>query len=117
MIAHSFDFYSNFMLIPSARLARIPVVVGSQRQLGDLLNRFRNTAQHALFRWCDRVVCNSRAAAPVWSGLESATSKLVVIPNALPAAAFAESAPALPALREWGEGRDGRADERSGEAS
>jgi hypothetical protein len=63
VIAHSFDFYSNLMLIPSARLAGVPVVVGSQRQLGDLMSWLRNSAQHMLFGWCDRVVCNSRAAA------------------------------------------------------
>lgn len=95
VIAHSFDFYSNFMLIPSARLARIPVVIGSQRQLGDLLSRFRNTAQHALFRWCDRIVCNSQAAA---RGLERNgihRGKITVIPNALPDEAFAGGRAAL----------------------
>ena len=71
LIAHSFDFYSNLMMIPSARLARVPVVIGSQRQLGDLMSGFRNWAQHAVFRWCDRVVCNSRAAARAWNKLES----------------------------------------------
>jgi len=97
MVAHSFDFYSNFMLIPSARLAGVPVVIGSQRQIGDLLTNFRNTAQNALFRWCDRVTCNSRAAA---RGLERAgvdREKLAVIPNALPEAAFAKVEPALSA--------------------
>ena len=100
MVAHSFDFYSNFMLIPSARLAGVPVVIGSQRQIGDLLSSFRNTAQNALFRWCDRVTCNSRAAA---RGLERAgvdREKLAVIPNALPEAAFAKVEPALPVKPE-----------------
>jgi glycosyltransferase involved in cell wall biosynthesis len=98
VIAHSFDFYSNFMLIPSARLARIPVVIGSQRQLGDLLSGFRNSAQHAFFRWCDRVVCNSQAAAQRLEEAGIIPRKLKVIPNALPEAAFANIAPALPAL-------------------
>jgi L-malate glycosyltransferase len=96
VVAHSFDFYSNFMLIPSARLARIPVVIGSQRQIGDLLSGFRNTAQHVMFRWCDRIVCNSRAAA---RGLENNginSRKVVVIPNALPNAVFASRVPARP---------------------
>jgi glycosyltransferase involved in cell wall biosynthesis len=99
-IAHSFDFYSNFMLIPSARLARIPVVIGSQRQLGDLLSGFRNSVQHAFFRWCDRVVCNSQAAAQRLERVGIISRKLKVIPNALPEAAFANIAPALPALPE-----------------
>lgn len=97
-IAHSFDFYSNFMLIPSARLARIPVVIGSQRQLGDLLSRFRNIAQHTLFRWCDRVVCNSRAAARVLERNGISKRKIAVIPNVLVVEAFADCTPALPAI-------------------
>src|SRR5438128_1235081 len=32
-VAQAFDFYSNVLLIPAARLAGVPVVVGSQRQL------------------------------------------------------------------------------------
>jgi L-malate glycosyltransferase len=96
VIAHSFDFYSNLMMIPSARLARVPIVVGSQRQLGDLLSSFRNRVQHALFRWCDRVVCNSQAAAARLRQAGIGTNRLVVIPNALPGAAFAAVAPALP---------------------
>ena len=98
VIAHSFDFYSNLMMIPSARLARVPIVVGSQRQLGDLLSPFRNRAQHALFRWCDRVVCNSQAAAARLRQFGIRANKLVVIPNALPGTAFAPTAPALPVI-------------------
>lgn len=97
-IAHAFDFYSNLMMIPSARLASVPIVIGSQRQLGDLISPFRNKVQNAVFRWCDRVVCNSRAAAACLQNAGLKTSKLVVIPNALPDAAFAEAAPALPSI-------------------
>ena len=96
-IAHSFDFYSNLMLIPSARLAGVPIVVGSQRQLGDLITPFRNRVQNALFRWCDRVVCNSLAAASRLHQAGVKSSKSIVIPNALPRAAFAKTAPLLPA--------------------
>jgi glycosyltransferase involved in cell wall biosynthesis len=48
-----------------------------------------------MFRWCDRVVCNSRAAADrlLQAGLPG--YNLAVIGNALPPTAFAESAPAL----------------------
>jgi glycosyltransferase involved in cell wall biosynthesis len=98
VIAHSFDFYSNLMMIPAARLAGVPVVVGSQRQLGDLMSRFRNSSQHTLFRWCDRVVCNSRAAAARLQQVGIDPQKLAVIPNALTRDAFAETAPLLPAI-------------------
>lgn len=94
-VAHAFDFYANLMLIPAAKLARIPVVIGSHRQLGDLLTPAQFRAQLAMFRLCDRVVCNSRAAADRLAHAGLAERKLVVVGNGLPASAFAETAPAL----------------------
>src|SRR5258708_8924517 len=81
-VAHAFDFYSNLTLIPAATLARLPVVIGSHRQLGDLLTPAQFRAQLMMFRWCDRVVCNSRAAADrlLQAGLPE--RKVVVIGNA-----------------------------------
>jgi len=98
VIAHSFDFYANLMLIPAARLAGVPVVIGSHRQLGDLLTPLQFRAQNIVLRMCDRIVCNSRAAAARLqkSGLDQ--QKVTVIPNALPQSAFAEAICALPSV-------------------
>jgi L-malate glycosyltransferase len=96
-VAHAFDFYSNLMLIPAARWAGVPVVVGSHRQIGDLLTSSKFRAQRQAFRFCDRVVCNSRAAADSLRNAGVAESKLAVIANGLPDAVFAEAAPALSA--------------------
>jgi L-malate glycosyltransferase len=95
-VAHAFDFYSNLTLIPAARLARGPVVIGSQRQLGDLLTSAQTYAQTAAFRWCDAVVCNSHAAARRLLDDGLAEQKVVVIGNGLPASAFTETSCALP---------------------
>jgi L-malate glycosyltransferase len=95
-IAHAFDFYTNLTLIPAARFARVPVVIGSQRQLGDLLTPWQFRAQAAAFRFCDAVICNSQAAADRLADDGLSRDKLVVIGNALPAAAFASAPPALP---------------------
>lgn len=97
MVAQSFDFYSNLMLIPAARVAGVPVVLGSQRQLGDLLTSAQSHAQTAVFRLCDRVVCNSRAAAARLQKAGISERKLVIIPNGLPVESFAAAAPVLPA--------------------
>ncbi|MBV9574717.1 MAG: glycosyltransferase [Acidobacteriales bacterium] len=97
VIAHSFDFYTNLILIPAARVARIPVVIGSQRQLGDLLTRAQRQAQTAMFRWCDAVVCNSQAAADRLIADGVPKPRIVVIGNGLPPSAFAETPPAFPA--------------------
>jgi glycosyltransferase involved in cell wall biosynthesis len=94
-IAHAFDFYTNLTLIPAARMSGVPVVIGSQRQLGDLLTSSQSRAQAAALRWCDSVVCNSRAAAQrlIEQGLRA--DRVVVIGNALPPALFAEAELAL----------------------
>ncbi len=95
-VAHAFDFYTNLTLIPAARLARVPVVIGSQRQLGDLLTPSKSRAQLAVLAWCDRVVCNSRAAADrlIDQGIQE--TKISVIRNGLPPANFVPTVPALP---------------------
>jgi glycosyltransferase involved in cell wall biosynthesis len=95
-IAHAFDFYTNLTLIPVARMVRVPVVIASQRQLGDLLSAAQFRAQLAIFRWCDAVVCNSKAAAESLVERGFPPSRTVVIANGLPALCFAETAPALP---------------------
>ncbi len=95
-IAHAFDFYSNLALIPAARLARVPVVIGSHRQLGDLMTPAQFRAQAAAFRWCDAVVCNSQAGANRLAAAGLARDKLFVIGNALTAEAFVAAPAALP---------------------
>ena len=99
-VAQSFDFYSNLMLIPAARLAGVPVIVGSHRQLGDLLTPRQFQAQKAAFQFCDRVVCNSQAAARCLEEKGIRKQKLAVIPNGLTEELFA--APAAPLPREQG---------------
>jgi len=95
-IAHAFDFYTNLTLIPAARLARVPVVIGSHRQIGDLMTPAQFRTQAAAFRWCDAVVCNSHAAAARLAASGLSRDKLVVIGNALPAEVFVPAIPALP---------------------
>ena len=94
-VAHAFDFYTNLMLVPSARLAGVPVI-GSHRQLGDLLTKAQFKVQSWVFQLCNRVVCNSRAAAESLRAVGLPERKLIVIPNGLPEQAFAECVPAIP---------------------
>jgi L-malate glycosyltransferase len=83
-VAHSFSVYSNLFMIPVARLAGVAVVIGSQRQLGDLLTPLQRHAQNICFRLCDRIVCNSHAAAASLLGHSGADrGKVVVLPNAV----------------------------------
>jgi L-malate glycosyltransferase len=95
-VAHSFDFYTNIMLIPAARLAGVPVVIASQRQLGDLLRPMQRRVQNIVFRLADCVVCNSLAATDQLAREGVPKAKLSVISNGLPPEAFLGAAPALP---------------------
>ena len=98
-VAHAFDFYTNLTLIPAAKLARVPVIVGSHRQLGDLMTPAQFRAQAAVFRWCDVVVCNSQAAANRLLATGLSSQKIAVIGNALPDEAFQPATGALPKRR------------------
>lgn len=95
-IAHSFDYYGNMLLIPSARAARVPVVIGSHRGLGDLFGPRRQLAQSYVFRLADAIVCNCNAAAERLVEYGLPRRKLVIIPNFIPDEVFAPCAPALP---------------------
>jgi glycosyltransferase involved in cell wall biosynthesis len=95
-IAHSFDFYTNLTLVPAARWAGVPVVIGSQRQLGDLLSPAQSKAQMTAFRFCDAVVCNSEAAADGLIQAGFPRTKIRVIGNALLPEVFAETEPLVP---------------------
>jgi L-malate glycosyltransferase len=95
-VAHAFDYYTNLTLIPAAKLAGTPVVVGSLRQLGDLLTPMQRRAQLAMFRWCDCVICNSQAAADTLAESGIPAERLAVIGNGIAADAFAEAVPGLP---------------------
>ncbi len=95
-VAHAFDFYTNLTLIPAARFARVPVVIGSHRQLGDLMTSAQFRAQAAAFRWCDAVVCNSHAAADRLIATGLSPSKIAVIGNALRVEAFITAPATLP---------------------
>ena len=95
-VAHAFDFYTNLTMIPAARFARVPVVIGSHRQLGDLMTAAQFRAQAAAFRWCDAVVCNSQAAADRLIATGLAPTKIAIIGNALPDEVFAPTLAALP---------------------
>ena len=63
-IVHACDFYSNILALPGAWLARVPVRIGSRR---DVMMPERSAAQARLqtlaYRFAHRIVANSAAAA------------------------------------------------------
>ena len=78
------DFYANVFALPGGALARVPVRIGSRR---DILLPGRSGGQHRLqryaYRFAHRVVANSRAAAAQAASEGVPERKLAVIPNGI----------------------------------
>lgn len=91
-LVHSFDFYSNMLAVPAARLARVPVVIASQRDLGNLRPRLQRRLQNVVLRLADYVVVNTETVA---ESIEKAgivaPTRIVVIPNGVDCTRFSDT--------------------------
>ena len=78
------DFYANVFALPAAALARVPIRIGSRR---DILLPERSAGQHRLqrhaYRWAHRVVANSTAAARQVVAEGVPESRVTVVPNGI----------------------------------
>jgi glycosyltransferase involved in cell wall biosynthesis len=94
-VLHTCELYANVFALPGAALARVPVRIGSRRELtppdktrGHLL------AQRLAYRTAHRIVANSSAAAECLRDEGVAPAKIRVIPNGVDLAAFDSKQPA-----------------------
>lgn len=58
-ILHSYNFYSNMIALPAARLAGVPVVIASIRDQGVYMSRAQKIAHKWAGRLADRVLVNA----------------------------------------------------------
>jgi glycosyltransferase involved in cell wall biosynthesis len=83
-VVQACDFYANVFALAGAALARVPVRIGSRR---DLVLPRRSHAQHrlqrAVYRFAHRIVANSNAAAAQVVAEGIPESRLAVIPNGI----------------------------------
>lgn len=81
-LVHSFDFYSNILGVIAARLAQVPMVIASQRELGDLRPPLPRRVNAIALRLANYVLINSPAVAE-WVSRQRAIapSRIVLIPN------------------------------------
>jgi L-malate glycosyltransferase len=81
-LVHSFDFYSNILGILAARLARVALVVASQRDLGDIQLPMHGRIHRILLRLADHVLVNAQVIADrLCLGRTVASDRVVVVPN------------------------------------
>jgi glycosyltransferase involved in cell wall biosynthesis len=86
---HTFEFYSNMLGIPAARLAGVPAILASQRDLGNLRSPFQQRLHRTVLRLADHILVNSRAVAVRVEGYRGVSSNgVVLIRNGIDLARF-----------------------------
>jgi len=90
-ILHTFNFYPNMFAIPAARLAGVPVIIATLRDMGDLWTPMQRRAQRWVCRLSHRVVANADAVREQAVKEGYAPEKVCVIRNGLDLAKFSSA--------------------------
>ncbi len=107
-ILHAFDFYTAVFAVPAARIANVPVVLASRRELFDLRSTWQRRAIRAACRLASGVVVNSSAAgADLLSSGAMKNQQVHLIPNCIDLQHFRPSKPKSEVLSSLGIGADG----------
>lgn len=92
-LVHCFDFYSNIIGVPAARIAGIPVVIASQRDMGDLRPLSQRSIHSIALRLATHILVNSEAIVPRLGHLRAGRAgRIVVIHNGVDLRRFAPAA-------------------------
>lgn len=87
-ILHSYNFYANMFSLPAAKLARVPCVVASIRDMGVYLTPRQQYVQKLVSRLADRVVVNAEAIRNWLISQGYSGERITVIPNGVDLARF-----------------------------
>jgi glycosyltransferase involved in cell wall biosynthesis len=87
-ILHAFDFYSNIVGVLAARLARVPTVIASQRELSDLRPHGQRVLQRLTLRLSTRILVNSTAVGDRLGADQRLKARIVVVPNGVDVVRF-----------------------------
>jgi glycosyltransferase involved in cell wall biosynthesis len=88
-LVHSFDFYTNMISLPAARLAGVRAIIGSQRNLGNLRPSAQQMMHNLSLRLATHVLVNSDAVKErVVQSQGIRPERVTVIPNGVDLARF-----------------------------
>jgi glycosyltransferase involved in cell wall biosynthesis len=88
-LVHCFDFYSNVLGVPAARLARTPVVIASQRDMGNLRSWGQQSLHSMVLGLATHILVNSEAIAARLAHTRAARhSRLEMVPNGVDLSRF-----------------------------
>ncbi len=90
-ILHTYSFYPNVFGIPAARLAGVPVILGSVRDIGDIWTPRQHNVQKLCCRMADHLVVNAEAIKRDLIQRGYRPERLTVIPNGIDCARFVQS--------------------------
>jgi len=101
-IVHTYGFYPNVFAIPAAKLARVPAVIASIRDIGVYLTPRQRRVQRTVCRLADCVLVNAEAVKE-WLITEGyRPSKIAVIRNGIDLSRFTRRLPTGGLRRELG---------------
>jgi glycosyltransferase involved in cell wall biosynthesis len=100
-ILHTYGFYPNVFAVPAARLAGVPVIIGSIRDIGDTYTFWQHEVQKHCLRLADHIVVNAEAIKRdlVQRGYDE--DRLSVIPNGIDCERFRLAGNGEAVRREW----------------
>lgn len=82
-IVHSYNFYANVFSIPAARMAGVPCVIASIRDMGAYMTPMQKRVHKFICRFADRIVVNADAIRRWLIDQGYAAGKITVIRNGL----------------------------------
>ena len=88
VLVHTTDLYSNIFFLPGAALARVPVRIGSRREIAAGKSLAQLALQRAWYACAHHVVANAAAVATRLRHEGVRASKISVVPNGLDLARF-----------------------------
>src|SRR5262249_37120001 len=100
-LVHCFDFYGNILGVAAARMAGVPAVIASQRELGDLRTPLQRRVNHLAMRLADYVLVNTAVVGGRLAGERVLRpERIALIPNGVDTVRF--SPPRIPRQRRDG---------------
>jgi glycosyltransferase involved in cell wall biosynthesis len=95
-VVQTCDLYANIFGLPGAALARVPVRIGSRRELNPDKSAGQIRLQRLAYRSATKVVANSPAARRMLEAEGVESTSIAVIPNGVNLAAYAHPGRARP---------------------
>ncbi len=100
-ILHAFGFYTSIFTVPAGRIAGVPVVLASRRELLNLRSPWQQRAIRIACKFATGVIVNSRAAGDdVTDGGYVNRKKVELLPNCINLQEFKASRPSEEIRRE-----------------